>query len=91
MFGLVSRMSRLDCVRESMRLALQELEGSVNPAERPAFWQELWERYICLGLACGESAVHPGSFGQRDAVHLQCRWPDHLNDRLKGQPDRVFL
>ena len=46
MFGLVSRMSRLDCVRESMRLALQELEGSVNPEERPAFWQELWERYV---------------------------------------------
>jgi len=46
MFGLVSRMSRLDCVRESLRLALQELEGMVRPEGRPVFWLELWERYV---------------------------------------------
>ncbi len=34
MFGLVSRMSRLDCVRESLRLALQELAASVGPEGR---------------------------------------------------------
>ena len=37
MLGLVSRMSRLDCVRESLRLALQELEPSVGPEARPGF------------------------------------------------------
>ncbi len=46
MFGLVSRMSRLDCVRESLRLALQELDGSIGPEARPGFWLELWERYV---------------------------------------------
>ena len=46
MLGLVSRMSRLDCVRESLRLALQELEPSVGPEARPGFWLELWERYV---------------------------------------------
>lgn len=46
MFGLVSRMSRLDCVRESLRLALQELDGSVGPEARPGFWLEWWERYV---------------------------------------------
>jgi hypothetical protein len=46
MFGLVSRMSRLDCVRESVRLALQELDGSVGPEARPEFWLEGWERYV---------------------------------------------
>ena len=45
MFGLVSRMSRLDCVRESLRLALEELDGSLGPEARPAFWLELRERY----------------------------------------------
>jgi len=35
MFGRVARMSRLDCVRESLRLALQELEGVIVPPERP--------------------------------------------------------
>ena len=46
MFGRVARMSRLDCVRESLRLALQELEGVMGPPERPVFWSRLWERYV---------------------------------------------
>jgi hypothetical protein len=46
MFGLVSRMSRLDCVRESLRLALQELEPKVRSEARPGFWLEVWERYV---------------------------------------------
>src|SRR5439155_23684900 len=46
MFGRVARMSRLDCVRETLRLALQELEGTLRPEARPAFWLGLWERYV---------------------------------------------
>jgi transposase len=46
MFGRVAKMSRLDCVRESLRLGLQELEAIVGAAERPVFWVELWERYV---------------------------------------------
>ena len=45
-FGLVSRMGRLDCVRETLRLALQELEGMTPSQERPKFWAALWERYV---------------------------------------------
>lgn len=46
MFGRVAKMSRLDCVRETLRLALQELEGVTAPAERPVFWVGLWEGYV---------------------------------------------
>ena len=46
MFGRVARMSRLDCVRESLRLALQELEPLVKLERRPLFWLALWERYV---------------------------------------------
>jgi hypothetical protein len=46
MFGRVARMSRLDCVRESLRLALAEREGLVPPERRPRFWLALWERYV---------------------------------------------
>ena len=46
MFGWVARMNRLDCVRESLRLALQELEEVVGPEARPGFWVGLWERYV---------------------------------------------
>jgi transposase len=46
MLGLVARMSRLDCVRESLRLALEELESVLKPEVRPAFWSVLWECYV---------------------------------------------
>ena len=44
--GLVSRMSRVECVRESLRLALQEIESAVPAEERPAAWATWWERYV---------------------------------------------
>ena len=46
MFGLVRRMSRLDCVREALRLALKELEAITPSQTRPSFWATLWERYV---------------------------------------------
>ena len=46
MFGRVSRMSRLDCVRESLRLALQELAQPLKLEVRPEWWPSLWERYV---------------------------------------------
>jgi transposase len=46
MFGRVSRMSRLDCLRESLRLALQELAQQLPPEQRPEWWPQLWERYV---------------------------------------------
>jgi len=45
-FGRVARMSRLDCVRETLRLALLELEPAVSPEARPPSWAALWERYV---------------------------------------------
>ena len=35
MLGRVSRMSRLDCVRESLRLGLEELAPKLAPEQRP--------------------------------------------------------
>jgi len=46
MFGRVSKMNRLDCVRESLRLALQEVAQGLAEAARPAWWTSLWERYV---------------------------------------------
>jgi transposase len=42
MLGRVSRMSRLDCVRESLRLALLELSEQLAPAQRPGWWARSW-------------------------------------------------
>jgi hypothetical protein len=46
MFGRVSKMNRLDCVRESLRLALQELEAGVGAQARPLGWVAWWERSV---------------------------------------------
>jgi transposase len=46
MFGRVSKMNRLDCVRESLRMALQEAAPALGEAARPAWWASLWERYV---------------------------------------------
>jgi len=46
MFARVSRMSRLECVRETLRLALQELESTTTGLPRPEWWPLLWERYV---------------------------------------------
>ena len=46
MFGRVSRMSRLDCVRQSLRLALEELAEQIPGQARPEWWPLLWERYV---------------------------------------------
>lgn len=48
--GVVREMSRLECVRESLRLALQELEASAAAFAAPAFWAVLWERYVTSKL-----------------------------------------
>lgn len=46
MFGRVSRMSRLDCVRESLRLGLKEISEKLPVAQRPEWWAILWDRYV---------------------------------------------
>lgn len=43
--GQISAMSRLECVRETMRLALEALEREEGIA-RPEAWPVWWERYV---------------------------------------------
>ncbi len=43
--GLVSHMSRLECMRQSIRLVLEELAQDEKLA-RPAAWPVWWERYV---------------------------------------------
>jgi hypothetical protein len=44
--GAVARLSALECMRESLALALEELDGKLKEGERPEFWELLWERYV---------------------------------------------
>jgi transposase len=44
--GRLARMSTLECVRETLRLALLELETSAAAFGKPAWWSVLRERYV---------------------------------------------
>jgi transposase len=44
--GLVARLSKLECMRETIRLALEELAIALPAGERPDFWSLFWERYV---------------------------------------------
>ena len=42
----VSDLSALECVRETPRLALEEVARGLEKSERPDFWELFWERYV---------------------------------------------
>src|SRR6266478_2777144 len=44
--GAVARLSALECVRETLALALEELKPKLAIEQRPEFWELLWERYV---------------------------------------------
>jgi hypothetical protein len=44
--GAVARLSALECVRESLALALEELKPKMGTELRPEFWDLLCERYV---------------------------------------------
>jgi transposase len=42
----VEDLSALECVRETLRLALEALGQALPPKARPEFWPVFWERYV---------------------------------------------
>ncbi|MGD0183421.1 MAG: transposase [Terriglobales bacterium] len=44
--GAVARLSALECVRETLALALEELDGTLAQDQRPEFWDQLWDGYV---------------------------------------------
>ena len=44
--GAVARLSALECVRETLALALEELQPRLKAEGLPEFWDLVWERYV---------------------------------------------
>jgi len=91
--GLLSRMSRLENVRETLRLALQELEKSSASFGRPTFWNELQERYVQSKLDYRtEVSVLKLKMTQAGADALRLlAWVGQLSDPAIGQGPQVQL
>jgi len=44
--GMVAKMSQIECVRETIRLALEEIKQKVVEGSLPDWWDIMWERYV---------------------------------------------
>ena len=78
--GLVAHLSTLDCVRETLRLALEELAEALLETERPDFWPLLWERYVenKLDYKSAEAVLRRKQKQAGEDIALLLRWLDPL-------------
>jgi hypothetical protein len=92
-FGLVSRMSRLECVRESLRLALKDLEEKAGAFGRPAFWPRQWERYVesKLDYRLERAALEVKMKEAGQDGHELLAWVQRLSDETLPQRSAVQL
>lgn len=93
MMGLLSRMSRLEVARESLRLALQELEASTAGLAWPKAWPVWIERYVESKLDYRSNAeVLKNKMNQAglDALEL-LRWLESLADQRTGKGKQARL
>jgi transposase len=81
--GMIAKMSRLECVRESIRLALKELDGMVGDRQRPEFWEVLWERYVESKLDYRTSEVELKNKMQQAGEDIQ-----RLRKWVEGQKEK---
>ena len=83
--GLVARLSVLDCVRETLRLALEELAEALGETERPDFWPLLWERYVenKLDYKSAERVLRSKQEQAGGDIALLLRWLDPLTVELR--------
>ncbi|MEI7483030.1 MAG: transposase [Elusimicrobiota bacterium] len=90
--GVVSHMSRLECLRQSMRLALEEL-AQYEKLARPAAWPVWWERYVESRVdykSSGEVMVQKMIQAGHDA-HEALAWIDGLpGDNRDGKAVQIL-
>ena len=91
--GKLARLNSLDCVRETLRLALQELEVRATAFGQPVAWAQWWERYV-------EHQLDPRSHD--DTLHAKLQqagqdawavhqWIDTLSDKTIAAGAHVQL
>jgi hypothetical protein len=92
-FAHISRMSRLDCVRETLRLALEELEPLTQGVKRPEYWKALWERYVESKLDFrAEASVLQEKMMQAGTEAAQLlEWVRGLDHKAPSQGEQVKL
>jgi hypothetical protein len=90
--GLLAHMSRLECCRETLALALKEAAHAVAPSARPPWWPALWERYVQSRLDFrAEPQVLAEKFQQTGGDGAQVlAWIKGLEPAVKGRKVRLL-
>jgi hypothetical protein len=93
MLGLLARMSRLECMRETLRLALEELDAQAVAFAKPGWWSLLWERYLESTLDYRlEAAALKEKMNQAGADALMLlQWTAKLSEASLSQGQQVRL
>jgi hypothetical protein len=84
--GMVARLSSLECVRETLRLALEELAPLLPETERPDFWTLYWERYVesKLDYRSPEAVLKQKLSLAGEDVRLLLRWLEPLPAAMRS-------
>ena len=89
----VTRLSSLECVRETLALALEESARQLAVQERPEFWDLLWERYVESKLDYKSSEATLQAKSQQagiDCLRL-LQWLDPLGTEIRQSRQVVLL
>jgi transposase len=80
LIGVVARLSTLDCIRETLRMALEELAEALPERERPDLWPLLWERYVenKLDYKSAEAVLRSKQKQAGEDICLLLKWLDPL-------------
>lgn len=83
--GLVSHMSRLECVRETVRLAMEVL-AEFPEGTRPESWSLWWERYVqsALDFKTDVETLKQKMTQAGQDVRAMLAWIDTLADAIKS-------
>jgi hypothetical protein len=87
--GVVARISWLECVRKTLRLALQEPEHRTALFAMRDWWERLWERYVSSQLDCRTEARVLKENLDQTGVMGWWRWTKSSNcPTRRSLPDR---
>jgi hypothetical protein len=83
--GAVARLSALECVRETLAVALEELAENLPRNQCPPFWEQLWERYVesKLDYKCSEETLRSKSRQAGADCLLLLDWLEPLKAELR--------
>ena len=94
--GLIADMSRLECVMETIRLALEALESEEEPA-KPEEWSGWWDRYVESkpDYKAGKEALRLKMSQAGADAHAILNWTKDMPQKARGYEklkmlERVF-